>query len=68
MEIRTLTIVFVAPFLLSLPMMCTHLGDDHHGGHHHSFQYRQSPLHDSTTGSTTGQGDISILQSDSEER
>ena len=68
MKISTLRIIFIAPILLSIPMMCMHLGDGHHNGGHHSLQYPQSSLHDSMAGSTTAQQDISSRRGDPEER
>jgi hypothetical protein len=32
MKIRNFRIILIAPFLLLTPMMCMHLGDDHHTG------------------------------------
>ncbi len=56
------------PILLSLPMMCTQLGDGgHHNGGHHSFQYRQLSPKELTAG-MMGQGYMPNYQSDSEER
>ena len=37
MKIRKLMTWVLGPILLLIPMMCTHLGDDHHTGSHHSL-------------------------------
>ena len=42
MKIRRFKIMMLGPILLSLPMMCMHLGDDHHSGPHHSSAYHPS--------------------------
>ncbi len=34
MKIRNSKIMLIAPFLFLTPMMCRHLGDDHHSGYY----------------------------------
>jgi hypothetical protein len=42
MKIRNLKTRVIGPALLSLPMMCMHLGDGHHSGDHHSSTSQSS--------------------------
>lgn len=65
MKIGSLKTKVIGPILLLLPMMCMHLGEDHHGGYHRSFQYRQSSSKELRVGMTT-QGYIPVHQSDSD--
>ncbi len=50
MKIRRFKIMVLGPILLSLPMMCMHIGDGHHDGNHHSLQYGPSSLKETTVG------------------
>ncbi len=58
MKIRSLKIMVLGSILLSLPMMCMHLGDGHHSGDHHSSTHQpsyQSSIHESMGGGMVGQ-------------
>ncbi len=71
MKIQNLKTKVIGPVLLLIPMACMHLGDGHHDGDHgghHSLQYLRSSLHELVAGATTAERDMSIHQSDSEER
>ena len=64
MKIRNLKTKVIGPILLSLPMTCMHLGDDHHGDHHSSIHQQsvQSSVHGHQLGRNTGQDRIMIQQ------
>jgi len=65
MKIRIPKILMASLFLLFTPMMCMHLGDDHHGGGHLSSVYQPSVHslnHDYQSSVSTGQGGITIRQ------
>ena len=71
MKIRGLKIMVIGPTLLSLPMMCMHMGDGHHTGDHHSSTYQpsyQSSIHESMAGGMVGHGWMTIRQDIPEEK
>jgi len=60
MKIQRLKIMILGPVLLSLPMMCMHLGDGHHSGDHHSSTPQtsyQSSIYAQATGGMMGAGE-----------
>lgn len=66
MKIRRLKLWAFGPILLSLPMMCMHLGEGHHDGSHHSSFPQQSQhlsTYDPMGGRMTEEGWITVNQS-----
>jgi hypothetical protein len=71
MKIRNLKTKVIGPILLLIPMVCMHLGDDHHSGDHHSSSRQpsyQSLVYAQAAGSTMGHEWIIIHQDSAEEK